>query len=170
MPSPEVTADVPVATAQPRGCTNFKLRSLTRQVTQRYDAELSKAGLKGTQFSLLSCVDRLGPIQPSELAHTMSMDASTLTRNLRPLLDAGWLLLGPGQNGRSRLVHITEAGRLKRQEARARWREAQLSLNALLGEPVVVALHALLDDSLLKLEAAAEGQDATPDPDAAPRF
>ncbi|MDD0810144.1 MarR family winged helix-turn-helix transcriptional regulator [Curvibacter sp. RS43] len=159
MTSTAPRSDVQPATAKPQGCTNFKLRRLMRQVAQHYDAELSQAGLKTTQYSLLSCVDRLGPIQPSDLARTMAMDASTLTRNLRPLVDAGWVLLGPGQNGRSRLVHITEAGHAKRQEAQRRWRKAQLGLNALLGESTVLALHALIDDSMLKFEAEASGSD-----------
>ncbi|RUP31137.1 MAG: MarR family transcriptional regulator [Curvibacter sp.] len=139
------------ATARPQGCTNFKLRRLMRQVAQHYDAQMSACGLKTTQYSLLSTVDRLGPIQPSELARSMAMDASTLTRNLRPLMDAGWLLLGPGQNARSRLVHITEAGREKRREAQALWKVAQLSLNEMLGEATVVALHGLIDDCMERL-------------------
>jgi len=139
------------ATARPQGCTNFKLRRLMRQVAQHYDAQMSSCGLKTTQYSLLSTVDRLGPIQPSELARSMAMDASTLTRNLRPLMDAGWLLLGPGQNARSRLVHITEAGREKRREAQALWKVAQLGLNEMLGEATVVALHGLIDDCMDRL-------------------
>ena len=153
------------ATARPQGCTNFKLRRLMRQVAQHYDAQMNTCGLKTTQYSLLGTVERLGPIQPSELARSMAMDASTLTRNLRPLMDAGWLLLGPGQNARSRLVHITEAGREKRREAQALWRVAQLSLNEMLGESTVVALHGLIDDCMERLvepapEPAASGEAA----------
>ncbi|HWI83291.1 MarR family winged helix-turn-helix transcriptional regulator [Ramlibacter sp.] len=133
---------------KPRGCTNLKLRQLMRRVAQHYDAELARAGLKTTQYSLLSYVARLGPIRPGELAREMKMDASTLTRNLRPLVDAGWLELGPGADGRSRLVTATAAGREKRKEAQRRWRVAQEAINALLGEPRVAALHALIDESL----------------------
>ena len=42
--------------ARPQGCTSFKLRQLMRRVTQHYDLELAKAGLKTTQYSLLSHV------------------------------------------------------------------------------------------------------------------
>jgi hypothetical protein len=52
---------------QPQGCTNFKLRQLLRTVSRHYDAELAHAGLKGTQFSLLSHVVKLGPLQPQAL-------------------------------------------------------------------------------------------------------
>ena len=37
------------AVAAPRGCTNLKLRQLSRRVTRHYDAIVSAAGLKNTQ-------------------------------------------------------------------------------------------------------------------------
>jgi len=131
---------------KPQGCTNLKLRQLMRRVAQRYDAEVGKTGLRGTQYSLLSYVVKLGPVRPVDLAREMKVDASTLTRNLRPLIDAGWLVLEPGPDARSRLVSATAAGRDKRQEAQRRWRVAQESLNERLGLRRVVALHALLDE------------------------
>lgn len=143
----------PVATAVPQGCTNFKLRQLMRRVATHYDVEMTRCGLKTTQYSLLSHVLKLGPIRPGDLAAAMKMDASTLTRNLRPLVDAGWVMLGAGTDARSRLVHITDAGRDKRAEAQRHWKAAQLALNDALGAERVVALHALVDDSLALLAA-----------------
>jgi DNA-binding MarR family transcriptional regulator len=136
------------ATTKPQGCTNFKLRQLLRRVAQLYDSELAQAGLKTTQYSLLSSVQALGPVRPGDLAQAMTLDASTLTRNLKPLLAAGWLEMAPGPDARSRLVQLTEAGRAKRAEAQRRWRVAQESLNHQLGTERVLALHALIDDSL----------------------
>lgn len=141
---------------KPRGCTNFKLRQLVRRVSQHYDAEVGKAGLKTTQYSLLSHVLRLGPIRPGDLAERMTMDASTLTRNLKPMLAAGWLELSAGEDGRSRLVHITNAGRAKRAEAQRHWKAAQEGLNQMLGMERVQAIHALVDDSLALLQPVPE--------------
>ncbi|MCW5655709.1 MarR family winged helix-turn-helix transcriptional regulator [Hydrogenophaga sp.] len=143
-----MSTDTHASSSAPAGCTNFKLRQLTRRVTQHYDQHLAGSGLKITQYSLLTHVDRLGPLPPGELARRMDMSASTLSRNLQPLLASGWLALGEGADARSRLIHITDAGRELRNQARRRWKAAQLSLNALLGDATVVALHALLDQSL----------------------
>ena len=129
-----------------QGCTNLKLRQLTRQVSRHFDAEVGKTGLKITQYSLLSHVVKLGPLRPGELAGWMRMEPSTLTRNLRPLIDQGWVTLGEGTDGRSRLVAATEAGRAKRTEAQRHWRTAQEGINRLLGAQRVSALHALLDE------------------------
>jgi hypothetical protein len=93
-----VKAQTPTALAQatPRGCTNLKLRQLTRRVSQHYDRIVGAAGLKTTQYSLLSYVARLGPARPGDIAEAMEMDASTLTRNLQPLVANGWVEVGPG--------------------------------------------------------------------------
>lgn len=133
---------------KPRGCTNFKLRQLTRRASQRYDIEMSKVGLKTTQYSLLSQVHKLGPARPGELAQAIGMDASTLTRNLKLLTDAGWVAVAAGPDGRSRTVTITQAGRDKRNEAQRHWKAAQNGVNQLLGVERVLALHALMDECL----------------------
>ena len=142
----------PEAVAKPQGCTNLKLRQLMRRVAQRYDAEVGQVGLKGTQYSLLSHVVKLGPIRPVDLAARINVDASTLSRNLQPLIAAGWLALEPGADARSRLVHATEAGRAKRTEAQRRWRVAQEGINATLGPERVIALHALIDEAMRALD------------------
>ena len=140
----------------PRGCTSFKLRQLTRRVSQQYDRVVASCGLKTTQYSLLSHIERLGPVRPSDLAAAMAMDASTLTRNLQPLLEHGWAAVGPGADGRSRLVTLTAKGRAKRVEAQRAWKRAQLALNARLGSERVAELHALIDDCLAALAADCE--------------
>ncbi len=137
---------------KPQGCTNLKLRQLSRAVTRHYDAYVAPTGLKNTQYSLLSHVVAFGPLRPGALAARMKLEPSTLTRNLHPLVAAGWVELGPGEDARSRLVSATEAGRAKRAEAQKAWKQAQLALNARLGEARVVALHALIDDCLLALD------------------
>ena len=146
-------------TVKPQGCTNMKLRQLMRRVAQRYDAEVGKTGLRGKQYSLLSYVVKLAPLRPGDLAREMKIDASTLTRNLKPLIDAGWVTLDAGADGRSRLVNITPAGREKRQEAQRRWRTAQEGINQVLGAERVLALHALIDESMDLLSPLDTGED-----------
>ena len=136
---------------RPQGCTNLKLRQLMRRMAQHYDAQMALVGLKTTQYSLLTCVDKLGPLRPGELAAQLKMDASTLTRNLKPMVDAGWLTVGAGSDARSRFVALTDEGRAKRDEAKRYWRKAQDGLNQQLGLEQVAALHALMDDAMHKL-------------------
>lgn len=144
---------------KPQGCTNLRLRRLGRLVSRHYDAHVSASGLKTTQYSLLSHVLHLGPLRPVDLARAMNIEASTLTRNLKPMVASGWLTQTEGPDARSRLISITDAGRAKRAEAQAHWREAQEGLNELLGVDRVLALHALLDESLEILQQAGLADD-----------
>lgn len=140
-----------------RGCSSQKLRQLSRRVSQHFDRIVATTGLKTSQYSLLSFIAQLEPIRPGDLAMRMAMEPSTLTRNLQPLLVRQWVEVGPGGDGRSRIVTLTEAGRLKRTDAQREWKRAQLAFNARLGEERVARLHALIDECL---EALSETPDA----------
>jgi len=142
--------------AAPRGCTNLKLRQASRLVTRHYEAYVAPTGLKNTQYSLLSYVVKLGPIRAGDLAAAMQLDASTLTRNLQPLVLQGWVQVTTGEDARSRIVEATDAGRALRQHAQRAWKQAQMALNARLGEARVAALHALIDECVALLADVGE--------------
>ncbi|MNY90578.1 MarR family protein [compost metagenome] len=148
---------------KPQGCTNLKLRQLSRMVTRHYDHFFAEVGLKITQYSLLSHVVKLGPIRPVDLAKCMQMDASTLTRNLQPLSAMGLLTIGAGADARSRLVATTGTGVSKQAQAQKAWKAAQLALNAQLGTERVAALHDLIDSCIECLDDDEGGDDAQTD-------
>ena len=147
------------ADAPPRGCTHLKLRQASRRVTRHYEGYLAGTGLKITQYSLLSYVVKLGPVGAGELAAAMQLDASTLSRNLRPLLHQGLLQMHPGSDARSRVVETTDTGRALRNKAQRAWKLAQQALNQRLGVARVAALHTLLDECLPLLDAAGADHD-----------
>jgi DNA-binding MarR family transcriptional regulator len=146
--------------ASPQGCTNLKLRQLGRMVGRHYEAFVAPTGLKGTQYSLLSHVVKLGPLRAGELAAAMQLEASTLTRNLQPLLRDGLLVMQHDpEDARSRLVVATQAGHDLRAKAQRAWKQAQLALNDKLGVERVAALHALLDECRTLLDDDNAGPD-----------
>jgi DNA-binding MarR family transcriptional regulator len=145
---------------KPKGCTNLKLRQLSRVVTRHYDRFVAGVGLKNTQYSLLSHIVLLGPLRPTDLARHMRVDASTLTRNLQPLIAQGWVHQHAGEDARSRLIEASEAGRAKRAEGQRAWKQAQLELNRRLGSERVVELHRLLDAAIDQLDDDTEGHGA----------
>ena len=149
--------------ALPKGCTSFKLRQLARRVGRHYDQQVAAVGLKTTQYSLLSHIAQLGPLRPSDLAARMALEPSTLTRNLAPLVAQGWVEVLAGEDGRSRSVSLTAAGRLKRNEAQRAWKQAQLALNQRLGVERVARLHELIDACLADLEPSSGAADDEPD-------
>ena len=135
---------------KPLGCTCFKLRKLTRAMSRLYDQHMARVGLKTTQYSLLSNAAR-GALPVAELAERLGMERTTLTRNLKPLVDAAWIELKPGADSRQRIVTLTDAGREKQKQAYGAWRAAQTDIETLLGRDAVRALHQQLESTLSQL-------------------
>jgi DNA-binding MarR family transcriptional regulator len=129
-------------------CAYATLRRLTRCVAHHFDGELTGAGLKTTQLAVLSEVLRLQPVRPGELARALGIDPSTLTRNLKPLLAASWVEMGPGTDARTRAIRITRAGRAKQAEAQQLLLAARRSMDEKLGARRITQLKALMNESL----------------------
>ena len=106
-------------------CLCNALRQATRAVSRLYDEELRGVGLRTTQYSLLQRLRRAGEVRQRDLGALTSLDETTLTRNLRPLIDAGWVAIRPGEDRREKLIRLTDAGAAKLQEARPAWERAQ---------------------------------------------
>jgi DNA-binding MarR family transcriptional regulator len=140
------------------GCTCFALRKLNRTVSRLYDKHMAEAGLRTTQYSLLKWVSA-EPLPIAELAARMNIERTTLTRNLKPLIDAGWVVLKPGSDSRQRIATITPAGIKTIAAARAAWRAAQTELEPALGIDTVRDLHLQLDAALTRLNPLLERQD-----------
>lgn len=132
------------------GCTCFRLRKLGRLLTQRYDAALAPAGLNVNQFSILRRADH-APRTIGVLARELGMERTTLTRDLRHLVDAGWIRLAVGDDARQKRVVVTTAGKQVITRATPLWRAAQDDVDALLGDDAVIQLHARLDRAMRRL-------------------
>ena len=148
----------PAADASIHGCTCALLRRLNRRLTAVYDRALAPLGLRVTQYSLLSTLRRTPQPTLTELAALLDMDRTTLTRNLRPLVEAGWVRMRQsGQDARARSAALTPAGRDLLEAARPLWRRAQDEINATIGRSEVARLHALADAALPRLRPADDG-------------
>ena len=135
---------------KPLGCTCFKLRKLTRAMSRLYDQHLATVGLKTTQYSLLVNAARAA-LPVADLAELLGLERTTLTRNLKPLIETGWMTLEPGADSRQRIVTITDAGRLKVDAAYVAWRRAQTEFESLMGREAVRELHRQLETTMAHL-------------------
>ncbi len=117
-----------------KNCTSFNLRKAARVVTHQYDEMLKPSGLRSTQFSLLTVLSMGGTETISNLAHTLVMDRTTLTRNLKPLQSQGWIKRVPGEDRRTRAWTITAQGRKVLVRALPLWKKAQKETVSLLGK------------------------------------
>ena len=111
-------------------CTCFNLRKIARVVTQIFDDLFRKEGidLKGTQYSLLVNVFAHGPIPITKLSHALVMDRTSLARNLKPLIQKGYLKVSSGKDKRRKIVEITSGGRKVLSNAYPHWNIAQKNI------------------------------------------
>lgn len=133
---------------QRSACTCGSLRKASRRISQFYDAALSPVGIKSTQYSILSELERSessGGISMRDLANAMVMDRSTLGHNLRPLQRERLLQLRLSvDDRRKRLVVLTHKGKSTLQQARRLWRGAEGRFEKVFGKRHAATLRAVL--------------------------
>jgi DNA-binding MarR family transcriptional regulator len=127
-------------------CLCFALRQASRTVSRLYDEELRGVGLRTTQFSLLQALHRSGELRQRDLAERTLHDETSLTRGLRPLVEAGWVAVRAGDDRREKWFRITAGGEAKLKEARHAWERAQARIQALLPERAWRVLMETLPD------------------------
>lgn len=111
---------------QPVHCVSNNLHKTARAVSRLYAEVMRPAGLARSQFAVLSYLEQAGPLAMGDLAERLYLERTTLTRNLKPLLDAGWVVREPSAtDARIKQVVITDSGRAKLAEARVYWQQAQ---------------------------------------------
>jgi DNA-binding MarR family transcriptional regulator len=127
-------------------CSCFAARRTARTITRHYEQVLKPTGLTVTQFGLLAMLSLGGPQPLSRFAGLLGVERTTLTRNLRPLQDRGWVTDYATDDRRVRLLAITKPGAAAARAALPYWREAQKSIARRLGagaiQAVAVASHA----------------------------
>jgi DNA-binding MarR family transcriptional regulator len=127
-------------------CLCFALRQASRAVSRLYDEELRSVGLRTTQYSLLHGLRRSGEVRQRDLAERTLHDETSLTRSLRPLVEAGWVAVRTGDDRREKWFRLTADGEAKLVDARPAWERAQARMQALLQEGALRRLMELLPE------------------------
>lgn len=129
-----------------RDCLLTRTRRISRVITSIYDHAMRPHGLNSSQFSLLVTIAKLGGASRAEIGRANYQERSTLTRNLAPLLEEGWVeeMVSDG-GGRSRPVIVSEAGRKLLATALPAWRAAQEEAKKMLGDEGVAAMVKVAD-------------------------
>ena len=115
-------------------CLCALIRKAGRVATRSYDKCLKPCGLKVTQLGMLAKIARRPSITVSELAESLAMDQTTVSRNLRVLERSGYISLDDEMTDhRVRRIRISDSGISKMNEAIPFWEKAQLDMERLLG-------------------------------------
>jgi len=129
----------------PADCNCLAIRQAARQMTQLYDGHLAAAGLRSTQYSILSRLARLGPLSINKLADAMVMDRTTMGRAVRPLeRDKLVAISSTKEDGRVRTIRLTPSGEKRLALARTLWLKAQEEFETAYGVAAAAKLRSAL--------------------------
>lgn len=115
-------------------CVCFNLRWVARAVTQFFDAELRRHGIRPTQTPILSALGAKSGWSMDELSDWLGMERTTLVRNLRPLERDGFVQLSATGRGGKVSVSLTAKGKKELAGAMPAWRTAQQAVVKTLGK------------------------------------
>ena len=106
-----MSADISdIAESTAAACISTRVRQLSRIVTRVYDDALRPLGITASQFTLLTQLAHQDGITAVEIGHTLDIEKSTLSRNLKRLLALGLLTMDPPAGRRGRGLHLTPKG------------------------------------------------------------
>lgn len=146
--TPGVTAALPdigeIAEQTSSSCISTRVRQLSRIVTRVYDDALRPLGITASQFTLLTQLAQQDGITAVEIGHTLDIEKSTLSRNLKRLLALNLIIMDPPAGRRGRGLHLTPAGQAVIKEAYPVWQEAQRRATAVMGADCRNTLDGLL--------------------------
>ena len=125
------------------GCFCLASRQAARKITRLYDSYMQEAGIRVTQFTILSQLMLRGELSIGKLAGILGMERTTLTRNLTPLEEQKWISIKAGDDPRARVIGITGQGRSAVRRSFPYWSKAQAHIGKLLGADGQAALKLL---------------------------
>src|SRR5213594_2889679 len=111
--------------AAAENCVCFNLRWVTRAVTQFYDSEMRRHGIRPTQGTILLALNAKESWSMAELSDWLGVDRTTLVRNLRPLQRDGLVQAAGGGHGNRVELAITAKGRKQIEKLTPAWECAQ---------------------------------------------
>jgi DNA-binding MarR family transcriptional regulator len=133
-------------------CTCFNVRRVSRVITQFFDAEVRRLGMRPTQTPILGALQAKDGWSMAELSEWLGTERTTLLRNLRPLQRDGLVRAKGGGRGGHVKLEITEKGRAALARTFPAWRSAQDKVVAILGQERWSAIINDLEDVATRLK------------------
>jgi DNA-binding MarR family transcriptional regulator len=125
-------------------CIAMRVRRLNRLVTKIYDDSLRPLGLRTAQQTILVAISLMKTPTPTDMEQRLSLDKSTVSRNLERMQRQGWVEFVPAEDGRSHYLKLTAKGAKLLHESTALWQVAQKKVALLLGKERVTSLSRIL--------------------------
>lgn len=114
-------------------CINGKLRKLHRLINSAYMVQFKPFGLKGSMVSILFIIGKNKGINQKSIADFLILDQSTMSRDLKKLVNKGWVAIYKGEDPRQSKLELTKEGCLLLEEITPLWSKIHTKVEHILG-------------------------------------
>lgn len=89
------------------------LNQRTRLLAKEINNHLDDHGLYASQWSILFCLDRFGPMSQTDIWKYLHVEAPTVTRTITRMEQNGWIVRKHGEDKRERIIELSDDARKK---------------------------------------------------------
>lgn len=127
-------------------CYGVKARWSLAALAVFYDRFFKTCGITGRQYTYLYTISINEGCSTSELAEIIKVDRSTMTRNLRTLMNRGLVVDLKAPDERNSKLSLTEEGKLVTAKAVRQWNKAQDCMKERFGEQELAVIDRVLEE------------------------
>jgi len=89
------------------------LNQHTRYFAKELNNRLTDHDLYASQWSIIFCLHRFGPMTQTEIWKYLNVEAPTITRTLTRMEKSGWIIRKQGEDKRERVIELSDIAKEK---------------------------------------------------------
>jgi len=128
-----------IENCDPRTCISSKILKCQRVISGIYRKHLKPFEITSSQLSILFISTKLENVNQAKLSEILKLEKSTISRNLKRLLDRKLIRKDKGQ-----IIIITHVGKLLLEQIIPEWEKAKIETKKALKKEGEIALDLLL--------------------------
>jgi len=109
------------------------LRKLHRLINAVYMDLYKPYGLRGSMVSILFIIGKRKGINQKDIADALILDQSTMSRDLKKLVNKGWVTVNKGVDPRKSELALSKEGCILLEEISPLWHELHTKVEGILG-------------------------------------
>lgn len=118
----------------PQYCVNARIRRLHRTIDGAYQQMMRPYSLRGSMLSILFIVGKRQNTNQKTLSTMLVLDESTISRDLKKLIERGLISYSVGSDNRNKELELTSNGVLLVNEIAPQWNRLHQLFENVLGE------------------------------------
>ncbi len=129
----------------PKRCVNGKIRRIHRVIDGIYQTHLAPFQLKGSMLSMLFVIGKNHGVTQKKLSDFLVLDQSTVSRDVKKLVNRKLVTTSSGADARSELLTLTDQGYEFLDEVSPVWHKVHVKIEAVLGDFSIKYLDVLME-------------------------